>query len=194
MGRQDLTKLLEAANGGERAALERLYSLVYGELRDMAEGRLRRERGGHTLQPTALVHEVYLRLDPSKAAWQNRAHFFGAASQAMRRILVDHARRRLADKRGAALERVTLADLDVAAPEVDLDLVALDGALDALEAEEPRLARVVTMRVFAGMSIEETAQALDLSPASVKRDWVFARAWLAERIGSPGSGPRSRPG
>jgi RNA polymerase sigma factor (TIGR02999 family) len=102
----------------------------------------------------------------------------------MRRILVDHARRRLADKRGAGLERVTLADLEIASPEADFDLVALDEALEGLERDEPRLAGVVTMRVFAGMSIEETAQALELSPATVKRDWLFARAWLAERMGS----------
>jgi RNA polymerase sigma factor (TIGR02999 family) len=184
MGQQEITRLLAAARGGERQALDQLYALVYGELRGMAEARLRRERGGHTLQPTALVNEVYLRLDPGRDTWDNRRHFFGAASHAMRRILVDHARRRIADKRGAGLERVTLADLDVAAPEADLDLLALDGALTDLERDEPRLADVVTMRVFAGMSVEETAQALEMSPATVKRDWVFARAWLAERMGS----------
>jgi RNA polymerase sigma-70 factor (ECF subfamily) len=184
MAQQEITRLLAAARGGERHALDQLYSLVYGELRGMAEARLRKERGGHTLQPTALVNEVYLRLDPGRDTWANRRHFFGAASHAMRRILVDHARRRLADKRGAGLERVTLADLDVAAPEADLDLLALDGALTDLERDEPRLADVVTMRVFAGMSVEETAQALEMSPATVKRDWVFARAWLAEHMGS----------
>jgi RNA polymerase sigma-70 factor (ECF subfamily) len=184
MAQQEITRLLAAARGGERPALEQLYALVYGELRGMAEARLRKERGGHTLQPTALVNEVYLRLDPARDSWDNRRHFFGAASHAMRRILVDHARRRLADKRGAGLERVTLADLDVAAPEAEVDLLALDGALAELERDEPRLADVVTMRVFAGMSVEETAQALELSPATVKRDWVFARAWLAERMGT----------
>jgi RNA polymerase sigma factor (TIGR02999 family) len=180
----DVTRLLAAARDGERKALEQLYAVVYGELRGMAESRLRRERGGHTLQPTALVNEVYLRLDPAKDSWENRRHFFGAASQAMRRILVDHARRRLADKRGAGLERVTFADLDVAAPQADVDLLALDGALEELQHNEPRLAEVVTMRVFAGMSIDETAQALELSPATVKRDWTFARAWLADRMGA----------
>jgi RNA polymerase sigma factor (TIGR02999 family) len=184
MTRQEVTRLLAAARGGERQALEQLYALVYGELRGMAEARLRRERGGHTLQPTALVNEVYLRLDPAKDSWENRRHFFGAASQAMRRILVDHARRRLADKRGGDLERVTFADLDVESPEADVDLVALDEALEDLSRDEPRLAEVVTMRVFAGMSIEETGQALELSPATVKRDWLFARALLAERIQS----------
>jgi RNA polymerase sigma factor (TIGR02999 family) len=184
MAQQEVTRLLAAARDGERQAFEQLYALVYGELRGMAEARLRRERGGHTLQPTALVNEVYLRLDPHRDSWNNRKHFFGAASHAMRSILVDHARRRLAEKRGGGLERVTFADLDVAAPETDLDLVALDEALEELERDEPRLAGVVTMRVFAGMSIEETAQALELSSATVKRDWLFARAWLAERMGS----------
>ena len=186
MTQQNVTRLLVAARDGERRALEQLYAVVYGELRGMAEAQLRRERGGHTLQPTALVNEVYLRLDPARDSWQNRRHFFGAASQAMRRILVDHARRRLADKRGAGLERVTFADLDVAAPQADVDLVALDGALEELQHDEPRLAEVVTMRVFAGMSIDETAQALELSPATVKRDWNFARAWLADRMGAAG--------
>jgi len=186
MGERDITRLLADARDGGRPALERLFALVYGELRGMAESRLRRERPGHTLQPTALVNEVYLRLDPDKAAWENRRHFFGAASQAMRRILVDHARRRLADKRGGGLARVTLADLEVASPEADYDLVALDESLEALERDEPRLAAVVTMRVFAGMSIEESAEALDLSPATVKRDWLYARAWLAEQMGVGG--------
>lgn len=182
MSVNEVTRLLAAARDGERKALEQLYALVYGELRGLAEARLRRERRGHTLQPTALVNEVYLRLDPNKGSWENRRHFFGAASRAMRCILVDHARRRLADKRGAGLERVTLADLEVASPETDIDLVALDRTLEELEREEPRLAEVVTMRVFAGMSIEETAEALELSPATVKRDWTFARAWLGERL------------
>lgn len=182
----DVTRLLAAARDGERRAIDQLYAVVYGELRGMAEARLRRERRGHTLQPTALVNEVYLRLDPAKDSWANRRHFFGAASQAMRRILVDHARRRLADKRGAGLERVTLADLDVEAPQADVDVVALDDALTELQHDEPRLAQVVTLRVFAGMSIEQTADALELSPATVKRDWTFARAWLAERMGAAG--------
>jgi RNA polymerase sigma factor (TIGR02999 family) len=182
MAQAEVTVLLQAARGGERQALERLYAMVYDELHGLAEARLRRERAGHTLQPTALVNEVYLRLDPDKGSWDNRGHFFGAASRAMRRILVDHARRRLADKRGAALERVTLSDLDIAAPEGDFDLVALDEALELLERDEPRLAGVVMLRVFAGMSIEETAQAMDLSPATVKRDWLYARAWLTDRM------------
>jgi RNA polymerase sigma factor (TIGR02999 family) len=188
MTQHEVTRLLAAVRGGQQQALEQLYALVYGELRGMAEARLRRERSGHTLQPTALVNEVYLRLDPDRDSWQNRRHFFGAASHAMRRILVDYARHRMADKRGAGIERVTLTDLDIAAPEVDLDLVALDEALGELGRDEPRLAEVVTMRVFAGMSIEETAQAMEISPATVKRDWLFARAWLSERIGTKPEG------
>jgi RNA polymerase sigma factor (TIGR02999 family) len=178
----EITRLLADAHRGGRQALEQLYAVIYGELRGMAEARLRKERSGHTLQPTALVNEAYLRLDPERSSWENRRHFFGAASRAMRRILIDHARRRLADKRGGGLARVTFADLEVASPEADYDLVALDESLDALGRDEPRLAEVVTMRVFAGMSIEQTADALGLSPATIKRDWVYARAWLAERM------------
>lgn len=182
MVQMDITRLLAAAGGGERLALEQLYTVVYGELHTLAQIHIRKERGGNTLQPTALVNEVYLRLDPAMGSWENRRHFFGAASQAMRRILVDHARRRLAAKRGAGLKRVTFTDLDVAVPEQDQDVVALDAALEGLEREEPRLAEVVSLRMFAGMSIEETAQAMLLSPATVKRDWVYARAWLAARM------------
>jgi RNA polymerase sigma-70 factor (ECF subfamily) len=142
---------------------------------------MRRERGAHTLQPTALVNEVYVRL-AGATQWHNRRHFFGAAAQAMRRILVDHARRKYAEKRGAGLERVTLTDLDVSAPEEDLDVLAVNDALELLAQEDERLAEVVNLRFFVGMSIEETAQALDTSPATVKRDWAFARAWLVEQV------------
>jgi RNA polymerase sigma factor (TIGR02999 family) len=178
----DVTLLLEAAGGGDAQALERLYEHVYAELRSMANSGMRRERSGHTLQPTALVNEAFIRLNPAKAAWQNRRHFFGAAAQAMRRILVDHARQKQAEKRGDGLERVTLTDLEIGAPEPDMDVLAVNDALDRLAAEEPRLAEMVSLRFFAGMSIADTAQALDLSPATVKRDWVFARAWLVEQI------------
>lgn len=178
----DVTRLLEAAGGGDAQALERLYEHVYAELRTMANSGMRRERDGHTLQPTALVNEAFIRLNPSTSAWQNRRHFFGAAAQAMRRILVDHARLKQAEKRGDGLERVTLTDLEIGAPEPDLDVLAVNDALDRLAAEEPRLAEMVSLRFFAGMSIADTAQALDLSPATVKRDWVFARAWLVEQI------------
>jgi RNA polymerase sigma-70 factor (ECF subfamily) len=182
----DVTRLLGAAGGGDRAALERLYLHVYDELRRLAESRLRRERAGHTLQPTALVNEVYLRLNPEAATWENRRHFFGAAAQAMRRILVDHARQKLANKRDGGA-RVTLADLDIQAPEQDLDVLAVSEALDVLAQEDPRLSEVVSLRFFAGMSVEETARALDVAPITIKRDWAFARAWLCERIGASGA-------
>jgi RNA polymerase sigma factor (TIGR02999 family) len=188
MAEGDVTRLLGAAGAGDRAALERLYLQVYDELRRLAEARLRRERPGHTLQPTALVNEVYLRLSPDASGWENRRHFFGAAAQAMRRILVDHARQKLADKRDGGA-RVTLADLDVQAPEENLDVVAVSDALDVLAQEDPRLSEVVSLRFFAGMSVEETASALDVSPITIKRDWAFARAWLCERIGVPGKPP-----
>jgi RNA polymerase sigma-70 factor (ECF subfamily) len=188
MAEGDVTRLLGAASGGDRAALERLYAQVYDELRRLAEARLRRERPGHTLQPTALVNEVYLRLAPEPSAWENRRHFFGAAAQAMRRILVDHARQKLADKRAGG-ERVTLADLNVQAPEADLDVIAVSDALDVLAQEDARLCEVVSLRFFAGMSVEETARALDVAPITIKRDWAFARAWLCERIGVSGPSP-----
>jgi RNA polymerase sigma-70 factor, ECF subfamily len=188
MAEGDVTRLLGAAGAGDRAALEQLYLQVYDELRRLAEARLRRERAGHTLQPTALVNEAYLRLSPDASGWENRRHFFGAAAQAMRRILVDHARQRLADKRDGGA-RVTLADLDIAAPEENLDVVAVSDALDVLAQEDPRLSEVVSLRFFAGMSVEETARALDVSPITIKRDWAFARAWLCERIGVSGNPP-----
>ena len=182
MASGDVTRLLDAAGGGDAQALERLYEHVYGELRAMANSGMRRERDGHTLQPTALVNEAFIRLNPAESTWQNRRHFFGAAAQAMRRILVDHARQKQAEKRGDGLQRVTLTDLEIGAPEPDLDVLAVSDALDRLAAEEPRLAEMVSLRFFAGMSIADTAQALDLSPATVKRDWMFARAWLVEEI------------
>jgi RNA polymerase sigma factor (TIGR02999 family) len=182
MTNSDVTRLLDAAGSGDGLALERLYEGVYGELRKMAAAGMRRERGGHTLQPTALVNEAYLRLSPGSGTWENRRHFFGAAAQAMRRILVDHARLKQAEKRGAGLERITLSDLDVSAPETDLDVLAVNDALERLAEEDPRLSEVVNLRFFVGMSIEDTARALDTSPATVKRDWVFARAWLCEQI------------
>lgn len=183
MTNHEVTRLLDAAGGGDRQALARLYEQVYSELRQMAAAGMRRERGAHTLQPTALVNEVYLRLTPG-ARFENRRHFFGAAAQAMRRILVDHARQKSAEKRGAGLERITLSDLDVSAPEENLDVLAVNEALDRLAEADPRLAELVSLRFFAGMSIEDTARALDVSPATVKRDWVFARAWLTEQVQS----------
>jgi RNA polymerase sigma factor (TIGR02999 family) len=181
---KDLTMLLRAAGTGDAAAYARLYDAVYAELHRVAAANMRRESPGHTLQPTALVNEAYLRLAPGAQGFENRRHFFGAAAEAMRRILVDHARRRDAGKRGAGLERVTLSGVDVAAPEEAVDVLEIDAALAELARDRPRLAELVTLRYFAGMSLEEAAQAQDVSPATAKRDWAFARAWLAERIES----------
>jgi len=178
----DITRLLQSLKSGRTGAREELYELVYGELKSMAGARMVRERAGHTLQATALVNEAYLRLVPGEEQWENRAHFFGAAACAMRRILVDHARRHKASKRGGEDERVTFEDLAVAAEEPEVDLLALDEALDALAKEESRLAEVVQLRYFAGLGITETAKVLGTSPATVKRDWTFARAWLMERM------------
>lgn len=181
----DLTLLLHAAGSGDREAYARLYEAVYAELRRVARANLRREAPGHTLQPTALVNEAYLRLAPG-AAWENRSHFFGAAAEAMRRILVDHARKRRSGKRGGDFERVTLYGVDVAADDCVVDVLAVDAALTELAASRPRLAQLVGLRCFAGMSIEEAAEALGISAATAKRDWAFARAWLVERLGVEG--------
>ena len=185
----DVTRLLEAVGTGDRTAFDRLYRAVYEELRRMAEANMRRERPGHTLQPTALVNEAYLRLAPDSSNWEDRRHFFGAAAEAMRRILVDHARQRRADKRGGEYERVTLTEsgLNVATTDDGLDVLQMDAALDELRAESTRLADLVTLRFFAGLSIEDTAQALAISPATAKRDWAFARAWLYKRMSAEGT-------
>jgi RNA polymerase sigma factor (TIGR02999 family) len=158
----------------------------------MAQANMRRELRGHTLQPTALVNEAYMRLAPGGVAWDDRRHFFGAAAEAMRRILVDHARRRDAHKRGAEFERVTLsgAALDVPAGQDEIDILQLDDALNKLRAESARLADLINLRFFAGLSIEDAAQALQISPATAKRDWSFARAWLHQQItGEPAKAP-----
>ena len=182
MGRSEVSLLFEAMNAGDDDAHGRLSPLIYDELRRLAESHMRRERPGHTLQPTELVNEAYLRLVQGATEWKNRAHFFGAAAQAMRRVLVDHARQRAAQKRGAGAEHVTFDELAVNVEQPEIDVLELDEALEALEHEDPRLCRVVHLRYFAGFSIEETAEVLDLSPATVKRDWTYARAWLYERM------------
>jgi RNA polymerase sigma-70 factor (ECF subfamily) len=180
----DVTKLLHAAGSGDRGAFDALYRSVYDELHRMAQANMRREQRGHTLQPTALVNEAYMRLAPGGVAWDDRRHFFGAAAEAMRRILVDHARRRSADKRGAEFERVTLggAALEVPAAKDEIDVLQLDDVLSKLREESARLADLVNLRFFAGLSIEDAAQALQISPATAKRDWAFARAWLQQRL------------
>ncbi len=178
----DLTHLLRSVQSGGDDARGLLYERVYRELKAIAGSQLVGERPGHTLQTTALVNEAYLRLMPGDEHWQNRAHFFGSAARAMRRILVDHARRHQSLKRGGEAERVTIGDLAIATDEPDLDLLALDQALDALAEDEPRLAEVVNLRYFGGLSLAETAKLLGISLATVKRDWTFARAWLLERM------------
>jgi RNA polymerase sigma-70 factor (ECF subfamily) len=185
----EVTRILHAWGKGDPQALDRLMPLVYGELRRLARQRLRRERPDHTLQPTALVHEAYLRLvDQRRATWQNRAQFFGVAAQLMRRILVDHARRHQAAKRGRGTLKVSWDDAIVPAEERAEELVALDDALSRLAQMDPRQGRVVELRVFSGLTVEETAQVLGVSPATVKREWTTAKAWLSREIrqGSPG--------
>jgi RNA polymerase sigma factor (TIGR02999 family) len=173
--------LLELRNGREDAA-EKLIPLVYAELHALAVHHMRQEQPGHTLQPTALVHEAYFRLmNQEHGSWQNRAHFFGIASQAMRRILVDHVRRRRAAKRDAG-DRVTLDESIAADDDRSFDLLALDEALEKLASLDPRSARVVELRYFGALDIEETAEVLGISPASVKRDWAFAKAFLQREM------------
>ncbi|MFN2509979.1 MAG: sigma-70 family RNA polymerase sigma factor [Pyrinomonadaceae bacterium] len=180
----NITHLLNEWSYGDPQALERVTPLVYEELRRQAARYLRRERPGHTLQTSGLINEAYLRLvDAQDVHWQSRAHFFAIAANLMRRILVEHARRRDADKRGGSQIRVPLHDALPVAAETDVDLLAIDEALDRLAAIDPRQARVVELRFFSGLSVEETAAALDVSPKTVKRDWSVARAWLRREIG-----------
>jgi RNA polymerase sigma factor (TIGR02999 family) len=178
-----VTQLLVAWTNGNRAALEELIPVVYPELRRIAARYLRRERVGHTLQPTALVHEAYVKLiDQDRAQWQNRAQFFGVAAQLMQRILVDHARERAADKRGGGARPGTLVDAMAASPERGIDILALDEALERLTALYPEQGRLVELRYFGGLTIEETGEVLGSSPATVKRQWVVARAWLLANL------------
>jgi RNA polymerase sigma factor (TIGR02999 family) len=181
----EVTRLLIAWNAGDRAAVERLMPLVYAELRRIAERQFRRERAGHTLQPTAVVHEAYFRLvDQTRVTWKNRGHFFAIAAQAMRRILIDHARAREAEKRGGKETQVSL-DVGIASPEPvdDVDLLALDEALVRLKSLDEPQARIVELRFFGGLSIEETAEAMETSASSVKREFRSARAWLFRELG-----------
>jgi RNA polymerase sigma factor (TIGR02999 family) len=179
----DVSQVLEAVRRGDEGAAARLLPLVYDELRRLAAARLAREAPGHTLDATALVHEAYLRVAEADPHFDNRGHFFSAAAEAMRRILVDAARRKKAGKHGGGLNRHDAADLPIAAPEPAEDLVALDAALDQLAAVDPPKAELVKMRYFAGLTIEEAADALGISAATAKRWWTFARAWLFERVG-----------
>ena len=174
-----VTALLNRWREGDTTAVGKLLPLVYTELRRIAARHLRRERPNHTLQPTALVHEVYLKLvDQDRIEWQNRAQFFGVAAQLVRRILVDHARNRCSAKRGAGALMVALDDAVSEAARRDIDLVKLDDALLGLAAKDEQQSRVVELRFFGGLSIEETAAVLRISPSTVKRDWAAAKAWL----------------
>ena len=180
-----ITQLLQSWQQGNARSAEELVPLVYAELRKMARIRLSAERRGHTLQPTALVHEAWLRLMQQHGAnWQNRSQFFAIAAQAMRRILVDHARRRQADKRGAGEAPIQIDELaDVLiSPVPDEQMIALDDALERLGALDDRQARIVELRFFAGLSVEETGTLLALSPTTIKREWATARAWLFREI------------
>jgi RNA polymerase sigma factor (TIGR02999 family) len=182
-----VAQLVESARRGDEQALSALMPLVYDELRRLAANYMRRERPGQTLQATALVHDAYIRLmQDSKLSWQNRAHFFGIAARSMRQILVERARARRAVKRGGSRIRVTLDAglLATEAPEIDLE--ALDEALTRLEALDAELAQVVEVRFFGGLSIEEAAETLDVSPATVKRRWTVAKAWLARELAVKG--------
>lgn len=179
-----LTQLLQAWQDGDPAAADELMPLVYSELRRIAAQRLRGERSGRTLQPTMLVHEAWMRLADQRGGWQNRGHFFALAAQAMRRIVVDRARRRTAAKRGGTAEAVPLDDVAHALPSPlpDDRLLLLDAALDRLAALDARQARVVELRYFAGLSVIDTAEVLDVSPTTVKREWAAARAWLFDAV------------
>jgi len=180
---QNVTQLLIGWGKGDKEALDLLLPLVYDELRRQAARYLRRERVGHTLQTTALIHEAYIRLvDQKRVQWQNRAHFFGIAAQLMRRILVDHARAKKRAKRGGSDVRVTLAESTLAVKSPDLDVLALDQALDRLAQVDEQQARVVELRFFSGLSVEETAEVLQISTATVKREWSMAKAWLHREI------------
>jgi len=181
---ENITQLLEQWSDGDERALDRLTPLVYDELRQQAARYLRRERPGHTMQTTALINEAYLRLiDTREVRWQGRAHFFAIAANLMRRILVDHARQRNAAKRGGSPIHVTLDRIVATAKQSDIDVLAIDEALTKLAAIDHQQAKIVELRFFSGLSVEETAAALGISPRTVKRDWSVARAWLRREIG-----------
>jgi RNA polymerase sigma factor (TIGR02999 family) len=182
---KEVTQLLVAWSEGDPAALDRLMPLVYAELRRMARRHMRQERPGHTLQTTALVHEAYLRLvNQERARWKDRTHFFAIAAQLMRRILVDHVRKRHNPKRGGDATRLSLEQAATVSRERAAEVVALDDALKSLAAVDERKSRVVELRFFGGMSIEETAHVLGVSPGTVMREWTLAKAWLQREVRS----------
>lgn len=180
---QNVTQLLVGWGNGDKDALDKLLPIVYDELRRQAARYLRREQVGHTLQTTALIHEAYIRLvDQKKVQWQNRAHFFGIAAQLMRRILVDHARTKRRAKRGGSDIRVSFQDAMMVAKDPGVDIEALDEALERLAQIDEQQSKIVELRFFSGLTVEETAEVLGISPATVKRDWSMAKAWLHREI------------
>jgi len=183
-----VTQLLVDWSQGDQQALDKLMPLVYDELRRLARSYMRRERPGHTLQTTGLVHEAYLRLVDQKVNWQSRAHFYGIAAQMMRRVLVDHANANQRAKRGGGAIKLSLDQYDLAASVPEMDVVALDEALGRLEKVDPQRGRIVELRFFAGLSNEEASQVLEISTATVQRQWAGARAWLYHEL-SRGSEP-----
>jgi RNA polymerase sigma factor (TIGR02999 family) len=183
ISRKEITAMLRAWSDGEKHASDELIRAVYDELRRQARRNLRRERRDHTLDTAALINETYLRLVEQRSVrWQDRGHFYALAAELMRRVLVDHARAKLRQKRGGANQAEPLGDLEIAITPLDLDLIALDEALNRLEAIDARQVRVVELRYFAGLEINETAELLKISPATVKREWAAAKAWLKHEM------------
>jgi RNA polymerase sigma factor (TIGR02999 family) len=181
--RQDITQVLEELRNGDKRAADKLLPMVYDEFRALARHYLAQERANHTLQPTALVHEAYMKLvDQTRVDWQGKSHFFAVAAQAMRRILVDHARSRQREKRGGGRARVMLDEAVALSPQKDEDVLALDEALEKLAKVDPRQAKIVELRFFGGLSVEEVAEALHVSKRTVEGDWTFARAWLSREL------------
>jgi len=179
----EVTQILQALSKGDRYATEKLLPLVYDELRRLASGYMRRERSDHTLQTTPLVHEAYLRLiDQTQVEWKDRVHFFGIAARLMRQILVDHARTRDAQKRGGDLTKLSLDEAVSFSKKRDIDLVELDDALLSLASFDEQQSRIVELRFFGGLTIEETAEVLRISPSTIKREWGLAKAWLRREI------------
>jgi RNA polymerase sigma-70 factor (ECF subfamily) len=184
---REISLILKDWSGGKAESADVLLSLVYDELRRIARQYLRKERSDHTLQPTALVHEAYLKLiDISDVSWQDRAHFFAVASNVMRHILVDHARARATDKRGGEAQRIALEDAVKLSDERDIDLLALDEAMKQLAGFDEQQSKIVELRFFGGLTIEETAHVLAISPATIKREWTMAKAWLFKRMKDEG--------
>lgn len=191
---RDVTLILNAVSAGDRKAADELLPIVYEELRKLASHKMARETPRHTLRATALVHEAYLRLvKDEKARWENRRHFFAAAAEAMRRILIERARRYTRLKHGGGMEQVPFEEERILASEFAPELLALDEALARLEKTDPRQAEVVKLRYFVGLTIAETAETLGVSPATVKLDWSYARAWLHREIEDGGQPPRTAP-